>query len=57
VVGGILNNFDPSNAKYYDYAGSYRYYAYEQRGRVLGETNGSNGGRKQREARDADLWR
>ena len=54
IVGGILNNFDPSNAKYY-HPGYYHSYATEHRPEALEVSNG-NGGRHTK-VRDADLWR
>jgi succinoglycan biosynthesis transport protein ExoP len=56
IVGGILNNFDPSNAKYYP--GYYRYYyAYQQRPAEVESSNGGTSKEPHVDVRDVDMWR
>jgi non-specific protein-tyrosine kinase len=54
IVGGILNNFDPANARYYPAYYRY-YYAYQQRPEVVDIPSGGNG-QKIAQAEEADLW-
>lgn len=56
IVGGILNNFDPANAKYYP--GYYRYYyTYQQRPAEVERSNGKSAPEPHIDIRDADMWR
>jgi len=52
VIGAILNNFDPTRARYYGYYYGYRGYRYRY-GADYGYTYGDGEGRRRRDAIEA----